>query len=282
MSAIVVPILVEAAGRGRPPSFPPTNPHHEAATTSTSKPSPTSQRLLLFIGGTPGSDYFTFVPKVIFPVIIRAVSQGSARSSNILLVFAKKPVPGTVKTRLARDVGHAQAARLYRLMAETTWSRTAGPGYERWLVFEPGSERDWMRDWLPGAHSYLPQVSGDLGTRLSAAFEHAFLTGAKAVAVIGTDSPDVAREDISSAFDLLTAGHQAVIGPSTDGGYWLLALSSFQPHVFEDILWSTGEVAAQTRARMAARGLRFAELRTVRDIDRVDDLESLWKDLKRA
>jgi rSAM/selenodomain-associated transferase 1 len=216
---------------------------------------------------------------VIIPVIIPIVSEASARSSNTLLVFAKKPVPGTVKTRLARDVGHEEAARLYRLMAETTWSRTAGPGYERWLVFEPSSERDWMRDWLPGADSYLPQVPGDLGTRLSAAFEHAFQAGAKRVAVIGTDSPNIRCEDITGAFDLLQDGHQAVLGPSTDGGYWLLGLSSFQPHLFEDILWSTDEVARQTRARMAARGLRFAELRTVRDIDRVDDLASLWKDL---
>jgi rSAM/selenodomain-associated transferase 1 len=207
------------------------------------------------------------------------VPKGCARSSNILLVFAKKPVPGAVKTRLARDVGHAEAARLYRIMAETTWARTACHGYERWLVFEPGSEHDWMRDWLPGADSYLPQVPGNLGTKLSAGFEHAFKAGAKAVAVIGTDSPQVACEDINEAFDLLDGGHHAVLGPSADGGYWLLALSSFQPHLFVDILWSTGEVAEQTRARMATRGLKFAELRTVRDIDRVDDLKSLWKDL---
>jgi len=207
------------------------------------------------------------------------MSKASGRSSNVLLVFAKKPVPGTVKTRLAKDVGHEEAARLYRLMAERTWSRTAGPGYERWLVFEPGSESEWMKNWLPGADCYLPQVDGDLGNRLRAAFEHAFGAGAHAVAVIGTDSPNVAWEDINGAFDLLKAGHEAVLGPSADGGYWLLALSSFEPHVFEDIVWSTGEVAEQTRARIAARGLKFAELRTVRDIDGVDDLESLWKDL---
>ncbi len=176
-------------------------------------------------------------------------------------------------------MGHEEAARLYRLMAETTWSRTAGPGYDRWLVYEPGSERDWMRDWLPGAQSYLPQADGDLGARLRAAFEQAFQSGAAAVAAIGTDSPNIAWEDVNGAFDLLRAGHHAVLGPTTDGGYWLLALSSFEAHVFEDILWSTGEVAEQTRARIAARGLRFAELRTIRDIDGVDDLESLWKDL---
>ncbi len=194
-------------------------------------------------------------------------------------MFAKKPVPGAVKTRLAKDVGHEEAARLYRLMAETTWARTAGIGYDRWLVFEPDSEHDWMRDWLPGAESYVAQAAGDLGTRLRAAFEHAFRAGAEAVAVIGTDSPNVGSQDISSAFDLLKSGHQAVLGPSTDGGYWLLGLSSFEPALFEEIWWSTPEVAEQTRARMAARGLKFAELRTVRDIDGVDDLESLWKDL---
>lgn len=165
-------------------------------------------------------------------------------------------------------------------MAEATWSRTAGPGYERWLVFEPGSEQNWMREWLPGAESYLPQVTGDLGDRLRAAFERAFDAGAKAVAVIGTDSPNIAWEDVSCAFDLLNDGNEAVLGPSTDGGYWLLALSKFEPRVFEGISWSTGEVADQTRSRIAARGLKFAELRTVRDIDCVDDLHSLWNDLK--
>jgi len=207
------------------------------------------------------------------------MSKTSDGCLKILLVFAKKPIPGTVKTRLAKDVGHEEAARLYRLMAETTWSRTAGSGYERWLVFEPGSEGDWMRHWLPGADSYLPQVDGNLGDRLRAAFEHAFDAGAKAVAVIGTDSPNVASADINGAFDLLDTGNHAVLGPSADGGYWLLALSVFEPQVFDDISWSTGAVADQTRARIATRGLRFAELRTVRDIDGVDDLESLWKDL---
>jgi len=193
--------------------------------------------------------------------------------------MVKKPVPGAVKTRLAKDVGHEEAARLYKLMAEATWLRSAGPGYERWLVFEPGPETDWVRNWLPGAHSYVPQVDGDLGNRLRTAFEQAFAAGARAVAVIGTDSPNIGWRDINSAFELLNTGHQAVLGPSTDGGYWLLALSRFEPQVFEDILWSTQEVAEQTRARITARGLRFAELRTVRDIDRVDDLDSLWKDL---
>lgn len=207
------------------------------------------------------------------------MSETSARSSNILLVFAKKPIPGTVKTRLAKDVGHQEAARLYRLMAEVTWTRTAGAGYGRWLVFEPDSEHDWMRNWLPGAECYVAQVAGDLGTRLIAAFQQAFDAGAEAVAVIGTDSPNVGSKDIDRAFGLLQSGHQAVLGPSADGGYWLLALSRFEPGVFEEIRWSTSEVADQTRVRIAARGLKLAELRTVRDIDGVDDLASLWKDL---
>jgi rSAM/selenodomain-associated transferase 1 len=181
-----------------------------------------------------------------FKTIIAVMSETLDGRSRVLLVFAKKPIPGAVKTRLARDVGHEEAARLYRLMAETTWSRTAACEYKRWLVFEPGSEGDWMRNWLPGAQSYVPQADGDLGNRLRAAFEHAFREGAKAVAVIGTDSPNVASEDINSAFDLLNSGHQAVLGPSTDGGYWLLALSGYEPQVFDEISWSTAEVARRS------------------------------------
>ncbi|RPI26250.1 MAG: glycosyltransferase [Acidobacteria bacterium] len=205
----------------------------------------------------------------------------SPSSPNILLVFAKKPIPGTVKTRLAKDIGDEEAARLYRLMAERTWSRTAASGYDRWMVFEPPTEREAMQAWLPGAESYVPQVVGDLGVKLKAAFRQAFDAGARAVAVIATDTPEIAAADIHRTFALLETGCQAVMGPSTDGGYWLLALSRFEPGLFEEISWSTSAVAEQTRAMMARHGLRSAELRTLRDIDGVDDLDSLWKDLAR-
>jgi len=207
------------------------------------------------------------------------VTKTSPSSSNVLLVFAKKPVPGTVKTRLARDIGEKQAAHIYQIMAERIWARTAGPGYERWMVFEPASEREWIQSWMPNAAAYVPQVLGDLGTRLKAAFQQAFQAGARAVAVIATDTPQIEVDDINRTFDLLNNGYQAVLGPSTDGGYWLLGMSGFQPGVFEEIAWSTSLVAEQTRARLRQQGLKSAELRTLRDIDGVDDLEGLWKDL---
>jgi hypothetical protein len=197
-------------------------------------------------------------------------------SDRALVVFVKHPAPGAVKTRLARAVGPGAAAELYRSLVEHVLaSTTPGPGeFERLVFFDPPEARDEMRAWLPGVR-LLAQAGGDLGARMSDATARAFARGASRVAVVGTDAPGLARNTVVSALDALGAADVA-IGPSADGGYYLLALRQPRPELFAGIAWSTPSVALDTRARAAAAGLVVHELPVLRDVDTLEDVRVEW------
>jgi rSAM/selenodomain-associated transferase 1 len=131
-----------------------------------------------------------------------------------------------------------------------------------------------MRTWLPGVR-LLAQRGEDLGARMADAFARAFARGASRVAIVGTDAPAVSRETVTEALGALD-GADAVLGPSEDGGYYLLALREPWPGLFSGIAWSTPAVAAETRARAAALGLVLHELPARRDVDTLDDLRAEW------
>ncbi len=197
-------------------------------------------------------------------------------SERALVVFVKDPAPGAVKTRLAGALGPAVAAELYRCLAEHVLaSTTPAPGeYERLVFFDPPRARDQMRAWLPGVR-LLAQSEGDLGTRLSDATARAFARGASRVAVVGTDTPGLARDTVVAALGALDAA-DVVIGPTEDGGYYLLALGQPLPELFAGIAWSTPSVATDTRARAAAAGLVVHELPVLRDVDTIEDVRLAW------
>jgi rSAM/selenodomain-associated transferase 1 len=181
-----------------------------------------------------------------------------------------------VKTRLARRLGEARAAALYRALAEEQIRRTAprADEYERRFFFDPPDARAELEAWL-GPQAYVPQAAGDLGGRLSAAFAEVFAGGARRAAVIGTDVPWMSRDDVLEALESLD--HEDVaIGPATDGGYFLLALRRPQPALFRDVPWSTSGVLTATLERAAARGLGVSVLRTLGDVDTMDDLRASW------
>jgi uncharacterized protein len=193
----------------------------------------------------------------------------------VVLVFAKLPESGRVKTRLAKDVGAEAALEIYRELAERTWAQVVAADAERWLVFDPPDREAEVEAWLPGADRYLSQASGDLGVRLSAAFDAAFDAGAPAAAVIGTDIPGLTAELLDRALDTL-APDEASFGPATDGGYWLLALARRQPSLFTDMPWSTERVGAITLDRIRALGLSIRTLPTLDDVDTAEDL-ARWR-----
>jgi rSAM/selenodomain-associated transferase 1 len=197
-------------------------------------------------------------------------------SENALVVFVKRPAPGAVKTRLAATIGRAAAARLHRALAEHVLESTtprAGE-YERLVFFDPPDALADMRAWLPGVR-LLPQSSGDLGDRMADAFARAFARGARRVAIVGTDTPDVSRETVTEALAALEAS-DVVIGPAEDGGYYLLALKTPRRELFSGIAWSTPSVCAETQARAGAAGLSVCRLRPLRDVDTLDDLRAAW------
>jgi len=191
-------------------------------------------------------------------------------------IFAKAPIPGRVKTRLAADVGPSAAAEVYWQMGFKIVATTAGLGYRTVLWFTPADEGAYVREWLERAArlEFRPQAGRDLGTRLTHAFARHFAEGAKRVVIIGTDCPGVSRHLIHQAFTAL-GRRDVVLGPALDGGYYLVGLAAPQAALFRGISWSTGTVAAQTRTRAHSLGLSCHLLRPLRDVDTARDARAV-------
>jgi rSAM/selenodomain-associated transferase 1 len=197
-----------------------------------------------------------------------------------LLVFVKAPRPGAVKTRLAAVLGDDGAAGLYRVLADEEIRRTAPRAgeYDRTFVFTPEDARVEIGRWLPGER-LEPQQGTDLGERMSRAFASAFEAGARRVAIIGTDVPAAGREHVMEALRSLD-GHDVVLGPTHDGGYYLIALDHPRPALFQSIPWSTPSVLPATAERAGVLGLSVRMLDPLRDIDTVDDVKAEWERLR--
>ncbi|HET7789988.1 MAG TPA: TIGR04282 family arsenosugar biosynthesis glycosyltransferase [Gemmatimonadales bacterium] len=191
-------------------------------------------------------------------------------------ILAKAPIPGRVKMRLAEDVGPSAAAEVYWEVGRRVVAASAGSGYRTTVWFTPADEGAFVREWLEeaGRVEYRPQTVGTLGARLAAAFQRHFGDGAQRAVIIGTDCPGVDRRLVNEAFTAL-GGADVVLGPSVDGGYYLIGLREPQPGLFREIPWSSTAVAAQTRARAGALGLAVHLLKPLRDVDTVQDARAL-------
>jgi len=197
-----------------------------------------------------------------------------------LIVFLKAPRPGAVKTRLAASLGTEGACAVYRRLVERLlWEMAPLPEVE--LRFTPDDAAAEIRSWI-GEHWVLaPQGSGDLGERLAAAAATAFRGGAKRVALIGSDCPEVMRADITAAWTGLLA-HEVVLGPAQDGGYWLIGLRAPQPGLFAGMPWSTPAVLEETLARCREARLSVGRLRELADIDTEADWQRFLQSPGRA
>lgn len=197
-----------------------------------------------------------------------------------LLIFAKQPVPGRVKTRLSPPLSPDDAARLYDCMlADTIGSHSCCNHFDTLIFFEhsDGAESFFRQTWpkLPA----FPQQGAGLGERLEHAFAAAFAMGFGAVAAIGSDSPDLPTGYVEDAFRLLEEGRaEVVFGPVEDGGYYLVAVGGHHPGLFRNIPWSTEAVLERSEEAARALGLRSARLPLWHDLDRFEDLELLLAD----
>lgn len=198
---------------------------------------------------------------------------------NALIVFVKRPRAGEVKTRLAAEIGAEAAAQVYRALAEAeiAATRPRDREYERLFFFAPAHARADMEAWMP-AETWLPQEGADLGARMANAFAEAFRRGAARVAIIGSDVPWLSRETVLAALRALDRAG-VVLGPSHDGGYYLMALAAPQPELFREIAWSTPAVLASTLSRALVLGLSVHQLEPLSDIDTIEDVHAEWKRL---
>lgn len=187
-----------------------------------------------------------------------------------LLVFVKEPVMGRVKTRLAREVGGEEAARIYRELGRQVVDSLRGGAYRLTVLFDPPEAREAVGRWLgEEGVEFRPQAPGDLGQRLEAAFAEALREGGVAAAV-GSDIPGVNRRWVEAAFQALERA-DVVLGPSPDGGYYLIGLRRPAPDLFRNIPWSSDQVLAVTRNKILALGWKSELLPPLRDVDTLED-----------
>ncbi|TVR52824.1 MAG: DUF2064 domain-containing protein [Gemmatimonadales bacterium] len=204
---------------------------------------------------------------------------GASGAGRALMIFAKAPRIGQVKTRLAEGVGAPRAVEIYRRLGREVVDRLRHGGWDTVIFYDPPDAQAAMKDWLGvEALTFHPQEGEDLGARLSRAFQHASRQ-AGPMCVVGTDIPDLDGELVETAFRRLEAedGPQVILGPAKDGGYYLLALRSPEPRLFQGIRWSTERVREQTLDRARELGLSVEELPVLADVDRVEDLPPAYR-----
>ncbi len=194
----------------------------------------------------------------------------------MILVFAKTPVPGEVKTRLIADLGAEAATRLYcRLLHRTLDTACSDVGLPVQLQLLGASDHPDIAVLLQKySLTVKPQRGGDLGERMYLAAEAALATEPMVI-LIGTDCPLISTEYLHAAIDALAAGSEAVLGPAEDGGYVLLGLRRNHMQLFTGIDWSTDRVMDQTMARIEQLGWSYHLLPMLWDVDRVEDVQRL-------
>lgn len=192
--------------------------------------------------------------------------------ARLIIAFLRVPEPGRVKTRLAATVGDERALDIYERMLKHTMTEILRTGLACAI---------WYEGTLPEGSALIPhgfhaeqQCEGDLGERMAHAFEQAFNGGNEEVLIVGTDCPGLNAEIIRSAFTALM-DHDAALGPSRDGGYYLLAMRRMIPEVFRNKMWSTGTVALGTIDDLRSLGLSFALLPELIDVDTEADLADI-------
>ena len=193
-------------------------------------------------------------------------------------MFAKYWLPGAVKTRLARSIGDDRASRLYREFVETLLTRFHELGDRRIVAYSPRQRREEFAAIAPTCWELAPQSTGDLGERLNEFFRSHLTRPDDRLVLIGTDSPTLPRGYIEQAFDALSTS-PVVLGPTGDGGYYLVGATGQVPPIFTGIDWSTPRVWQQTVACLRQADCPFATLPLWYDIDDVADLEHAAQEL---
>ncbi len=200
-------------------------------------------------------------------------------NKNVLIIFLKYPVPGTVKTRLAKSIGEENAEMLYKCFVQTILANTKSADYETIIFFTPQKKHKQIKEWLGKNWNFRAQKGTNLGERLSNAFGYVFKSGAKKVVVIGSDSPLLDDQLIKKAFSCLDKA-DCVIGPSSDGGYYLLGLKRLAPELFDLKEWSTNVVFEKTRKKALNLNMKLEIMEEHFDVDEKEDLIMLEKKLE--
>jgi rSAM/selenodomain-associated transferase 1 len=193
-----------------------------------------------------------------------------------IVVFAKAPISGSVKTRLVPDVSPDDAALLHKAFVLDTLERLAGHGLaDVWLACSPSKDHPFFMDLCDRfALKAFDQTGGDLGQRMKAGINFLCSRGYEKILVLGSDSPSLPLEMIDQVFELMEE-KKTVLGPSLDGGYYLLGLCGDAPDIFSGIEWGRSSVFYQTVERLKQNKLKYSLLPYWYDVDTIHDLRYL-------
>ncbi|MCP4580419.1 MAG: glycosyltransferase [candidate division Zixibacteria bacterium] len=194
---------------------------------------------------------------------------------NALMIFVKYPEPGKVKTRLYPEISLSKAAELYKAMVDdiiTTHSDNID--YEIIICYAPAERIDDFNVWLGDRYTLKAQRGPNLGDRLINAFSQVFSDGFNKAIVIGSDCPQISRTEIEAAFDALN-NRDIVIGPTEDGGYYLIGMSKLHEAAFRNISWSSDKVLGETLEILSKKRLSVDRLNSKFDIDTYRDVVRL-------
>jgi len=204
------------------------------------------------------------------------------RSTRALVLFARPPVTGAVKTRLTPAFAPAEARELYEAMLIDGIERLREGATEVATPFvlwsaecEPGADLTAALDGVSVGY----QMGDDLGERMLTAFQDTLKAGFRQVVIIGSDAPHIPPDYIHQAFEAMIAV-DVVLGPADDGGYYLIGCRRLHPRLFRGIRWGTGDVLAATRRRIEDGRISCHELPVWYDVDTPADAVRLWRDLE--
>ena len=186
----------------------------------------------------------------------------------LLIIFTRNPEPGKVKTRIAKDVGDITAFKIYNFLLEHTVSVTRNLAVSKEVYYSGAIPQNDI--WEKEIYSKNLQKGKGLGERMKNAFQEGFKNGYQNIIIIGSDLYDLQQEDLEKAFRLLQE-KDVVIGPATDGGYYLLGMNQLFPEVFEDKEWGTSSVLEDTLKDLKEKNIGLLEARN--DVDYYSDIK---------
>lgn len=192
-------------------------------------------------------------------------------SRNRLIIFVKNPIEGEVKTRLASSLGDEKALDVYQKLLKITARKTANVNAEKLVSYSKFVEESDNFD--KNIFEKSVQSKGDLGEKMKHAFRSGFEEGFNRIVLIGSDCPEISKGLIDEAFEELSEA-DSVIGPSDDGGYYLIGLSRFIPQIFDDVEWSTSSVFSSTITALDGMDATYCVLKKLNDIDTESDLNA--------
>lgn len=194
---------------------------------------------------------------------------------NAIVIIAKEPKPGNVKTRLTPPLDPQTASKIYHgLLLDRIEQVESLRGADHILAYFPKSSQHFFENIILSSFTLLSQKGKDLGERLANIFSDLFKDGYERIVIMDSDSPNLPSRHISEGLEILDKA-DLVLGPCEDGGYYLVGLSSNMPQIFQGIPWSTSRVTELTIKKAKELNKRISLLKEWYDVDTIEDLERL-------